>query len=228
MKNRKQLLVAGISLFLLLFGVTNASRIPIVGNIIAATRISAYITEVYGEIQAERYADYNPVSSRFSVEFKIDKEVKTIYCDVAGKIYDPYRTETITSQIVEPTSFEKQNEADERQYGNLTCYYEKKSHYEPIVTIGIGIREAKEAFPQSREDMISKMWERFNLYYNLVTDEGKLHIDYVQISYRHYSEKKEDAQDYDDKLYSLRIKSEYGQPITFDDFNDAELTEESK
>lgn len=226
MKRNKKRICQGAAIILIFFFITiNAERIPVVGNLIAMRRIIGYVNTVYETPILDRYARYNPVSSCFYMEYKKGGETAIVSCDATGKIYDPKRTEELIEQIEGIALIAKQNEKDERQYGTITCYYEEKS-YEPIITLGIRIREAKEPFPASQTDLIDKMWERFRLYYSLLSEKEKMVVDQIYISYQHYSEKKEDTQAYDEKIFSIRIADLRGQDMTKDVFYAATVAEE--
>lgn len=127
MKSKKTRICQGIAITLVAFLITiNAERIPVLGNLIATKRITEYISTVYETTILDKYARHNPVSSSFYIEYEKDGETTIISCDVTGKIYDPDRTEAIIEQIEGSALIAKQNEKDERQYGTITCYYEKK------------------------------------------------------------------------------------------------------
>lgn len=226
MKSRKKQICQGIGIILALCLITvNAERIPVVGNLIAARRITEYVSTVYEIPILDRYAKYNPVSSSFYIEYEKDGETAIISCDITGNIYDPERTKALIEQLESSALIAKQNEKDERQHGTITCYYEKKD-YEPTITLSVGIRESKEPFPASQTDLINKMWERFDLYYSLISEKEKDAIDQVYVSYQHYSEIKAENQAQDGKVYFIQIEAKQGENLTKDAFCAVAIEEE--
>lgn len=102
----------------------------------------------------------------------------------------------------------------------------KKKDYDPTITLSVGIREAKEPFPASQTDLINKMWERFDLYYSLLSEDEKAVIDQVYVSYQHYSEIKEEAQEHDEKVFSIQTAPSQGENVTKDSFYAVTVVEE--
>lgn len=175
-----------------------------VRGIIAAKRIEKYVCAVYDVKNIDWYAKYSPVSSSYymTIQRAFGGNIE-IACDKEGNIFDEERSKNILDDARIEKDFAIQNERDQRQFGYLTCCWKFDSPEVAIITLHVGIRECEEPFPETDEAMREKMAERFAIYYDMLTDNGKEELSQAYVSYQHYAEKREDLQGNDNSVYSM-------------------------
>lgn len=204
---RKLLFVSvGILILVLLITMFFAPSLPIVGGVVAAERIEKYVCAVYGVENIDWYAKYNPVSSSYYMTIqRTSEENIEIACDKEGNIFDVERCKNILNEVGLEKNFAEQNDRDQRQFGYLTCCWKFDSPEDAFITLCVGIRECIEPFPETSEAMLEKMAERFEIYYDMLTEDGREELNQAYISYQHYAERKEDLQDHDNCVYSISL-----------------------
>lgn len=197
---------AGILILLLLITAFFAPFLPIAGGFVAAKRIEKYACAVYDVENVNWYAKYNPVSPAYDMTIqRTSGEKIRIACDKKGNIFDEERRKKILDGIGAEEKFERQNWQDQRQFGYVTCSWKFDAPENPLITLCVGIRECSAPFPATSEAMLEKMAERFKIYYDKLTEDGKEALSQAYISYQHYAKRREDLQEHDQYVYSITL-----------------------